>query len=220
LAPRRFSRAALDALRRDVGSLVWNAEYQGVPRAPEGDRFKRGWFPIVEASPEVMARVRYWDKAATEGGGKFSAGVLIGRSAERQTFIEDVARGQWSTGHRRAAMLQTAQLDAARYGNTVRIYIEQEPGSSGKDSVDDEIRMLGAFPVHADRPTGDKDTRLEPFRAQAEGGNVKLVRGTWNQQAYIEEMCAIPNGTFRDQADATAGGYNKLASVLDGKLVY
>ncbi len=209
LAPRRFSRAALDALRRDVGSLVWNAEYQGVPRAPEGNRFKRNWFKIVDVAPAHMPHVRYWDKAATEGGGKFSAGVLIGRTAGI-TYIEDVVRGQWSTGNRRAAMSQTASADKLKYNNTVKIYIEQEPGSSGKDSVDDEITLLAEYPTHADRPTGDKDTRLEPFVAQAEAGNVRLVRGMWNQ-AYIEEMCAVPNGAFRDQADATAGGYNKLA---------
>ena len=219
LSPRRFSSESLGAIKRDVGSLVWNGEYQGSPRAPEGNRFKREWFKIVDAAPELMTRIRYWDKASTEGGGKFSAGVLIGRTPERQVFIEHVARGQWSTGHRRSVMLQTAQLDAERFGNTVHIYIEQEPGSSGKDSVDDEILLLGAYPVHADRPTGDKDTRLEPFVAQAEAGNVRLVRGAWNA-AYIDEMCAIPSGTYRDQADATAGGYNKLARELTGKLVY
>lgn len=219
LAPHRFSVEALAAIKRDVGSLVWNAEYQGSPRAPEGNRFKREWFKIIDAAPELMTRIRYWDKAATEGGGKFSAGVLIGRTPERQVLIEHVARGQWSTGHRRSVMLQTAQLDAERFGNTAHIYIEQEPGSSGKDSVDDEILLLSEYPVHADRPTGDKDTRLEPFVAQAEAGNVRLVRGAWNA-AYIDEMCAIPSGTYRDQADATAGGYNKLARELTGKLVY
>ena len=29
--------------------------------------------------------------------------------------------------------------------------------------------------------------------------------------AFIDEMCAVPNGVYRDQADATGGAYNKLA---------
>ena len=73
--------------------------------------------------------------------------------------------------------------------------------------------------IHADRVTGDKDVRIEPFAAQAEAGNVKLVRGPWNG-AYVDEMCAVPTGAFRDQADATAGGFNKLPAVLDGRLFY
>lgn len=219
LCPRRFSANALASLKRDVGSLAWMSEYQGSPRAPEGNRFKRAWFKIVEAAPAEAERVRYWDKAGTEGAGCYTAGVLLARGSDRTIYVEHVARGQWSTGNRRAVMRQTAELDRQRHANTARVFIEQEPGSSGLDSVQDEIRMLGEFPVYADRPTGDKDVRLEPFAAQAEAGNVVLVRGEWNQ-AYIDEMCAVPNGTYRDQADATAGAYNKLASALDGQLFW
>jgi len=59
LCPKRFSRSALEELRRDVGPVAWAAEYQGVPRAPEGNRFKRHWFPIVDAAPAMARRVRY-----------------------------------------------------------------------------------------------------------------------------------------------------------------
>jgi len=58
--------------------------------------------------------------------------------------------------------------------------------------------------------TGEKSTRWEPVIAQMQAGNVKLVRGTWIQR-YIDELTAIPNGTFKDQMDATAGGFNRLA---------
>lgn len=212
LAPSRFSRKAMLETKGDVGALVWAGEYQGAPTLPEGNRFKREWFQIVDGAPARAQRVRYWDKAATEGGGAYSSGVLLAR-ARGETYVEDVARGQWSTGNRRDVMLQTAQLDRQRYGH-VLTYIEQEPGSSGKDSVNDEIRMLAGFAVYPDRPTGDKDIRLEPFAAQAEARNVILVRGSWNG-AYIEELCAIPNGTYRDQADATAGAFNKLTAGSD-----
>lgn len=206
LSPARFSLAELEGIQRDVGSLVWNAEYQGAPTAREGNRFKRQWFPIMEAAPaDVVARVRYWDKAATLGG-KRTAGVRMARTRQGRFIIEHVVCGQWTTLERRQVMLQTAQLD----GRGVKVYIEQEPGSSGLDSVSDEIRLLAGFAVQADKPTGDKDTRLEPFAAQAEAGNVALVRGDWNG-LYIEEMVSIPNGLYRDQADATAGGFNKLA---------
>jgi hypothetical protein len=68
---------------------------------------------------------------------------------------------------------------------------------------------LAGYPIYEDLPSGDKDTRLEPFAAQAEAGNVRLVRGSWNA-AYIEELCSIPNGKYRDQADGTSGAFNKL----------
>src|SRR5690606_29792931 len=44
LAPNRFSRAALDLLKRDVGPYAWAAQYDGVPRPAEGGLFKRSYF--------------------------------------------------------------------------------------------------------------------------------------------------------------------------------
>lgn len=210
LAPRRYSRTALKALQSDVGSVAWAAEYQGVPRAPEGNRIKREWFRLVDAVPAGSARVRYWDKAGTEGGGAFTAGVLLAKK-DGITYVEDVVRGQWSAFQRETVMKQTAQLDAQRYGSStaVSIWIEQEPGSGGKESAQSTIRNLSGFNIHADIPSGGKDVRLEPFAAQAEAGNVRLLRGAWNGD-YIEEMVSIPHGTYRDQGDATAGAFNKL----------
>ncbi len=209
LAPSRFSIAALADLKTDVGSLAWNAEYQGVPRQPEGNRFKRDWFEKVAEAPFYARRIRYWDKAATEGGGSATAGVLIAFDPQTDNcYIEDVVVGHWSSYNREEQILKTAIRDGQAYvgqGNkSVKIYVEQEPGSGGKDSVDATIRKLVGFVVRPDRPTGDKDTRLEPFAAYAEAGRVKIVAGEWNA-SWIEQMTSIPHSKLRDQADATAG---------------
>jgi predicted phage terminase large subunit-like protein len=211
LCPRRFSKPALLALQKDVGTLGWQSEYQGCPRAAEGNRFKRQYFTIINAVPANIKRwVRYWDKAtSTSADACFTAGALLGITEDKQVIIADMVHGRWSSGERRAVMRQTAETDRQQFGH-VQIEIEQEPGSSGLDSVQDEIKILSGFAVHPDRPSGNKDVRLEPFAAQAEAGNVKLVQGAWNS-AYIEEMCAIPNGKYRDQGDATSGAYNKAA---------
>ena len=47
---------------------------------PEGVMFHRDWFCVVEQRPGCAQRVRYWDKAATAGGGARTAGVLIART--------------------------------------------------------------------------------------------------------------------------------------------
>ena len=205
LCPRRFSRNALEQIRRDVGSMAWFAEYQGVPRAPEGNRFKRSWFPLVDAAPAQADRVRYWDKAGTAGGGAYTAGVRLSMH-DGLFYVEDVVRGQWSAGERERVILQTAQMD----GMECRQIVEQEPGSGGKESAEATIRNLAGFSVYADKVTGDKDVRLEPLAAQAEAGNLRVIRGYWNA-AYIDEMCAIPAGQYRDQGDASAGAFNHLA---------
>lgn len=225
LCPQLYSKEALGILRRAVGSQMWTAGYQGAPRAAEGNRFKRWMFPIVEETPVIARRVRYWDKAGTKDGGKATAGVLVARGADGVVSIESVISGHWSAGEREAVIKQTAQLDAQQFGRGVETWMEQEPGSGGKESAESTIKNLAGYPVHADKVTGDKDVRLEPFLAQAEAGNVRLKQGEWNGP-YIEQMCAIPNGIERDAADATGGGFNMLMggapqagpSVLAGKV--
>lgn len=212
LSPSRYSRGELALIKRDVGSLVFAAEYQGAPTAAEGTLVKRAWLPIVNAAPsQVLGKLRYWDKAAsTKASAKFTAGVKVSYSVEGIVYVEDAKRGQWSTNDRRIIVKQTAQMD----GIEVVIGIEQEPGSSGLDSVQDDIRLLAGYAAFADRPSGDKDTRLLPFAAQAEAGNVRLVAGAWNE-AFIDELCAIPNGRYRDQADAVAAGFNRLMELIE-----
>ena len=39
---------------------------------------------------------------------------------------------------------------------------------------------------------------------------MRVVRGAWNQ-AYLEELCAFPLGSFADRVDASSGAFNKLS---------
>lgn len=206
LWPERYDADALDTIRRERGSHWWTAMYQQQPTAREGGFFKRHWLEIVDVAPaEAISRVRYWDKAATEGGGDYTCGVRMSNTAEGVFYIENVIRGQLSSGAVREIVKQTAQLD----GQAVRVYMEQEPGSSGKDVVADYRRLLTGFAFRGIPATGSKEVRADPLAAQAEGGNVKLMRGPWNE-AFIDELCSFPLGAHDDQVDAASGAFNAL----------
>src|SRR5262249_52470356 len=88
-------------------------------------------------------------------------------------------------------------------------WVEQEPGSGGKESAAATIRRLRGYAIYADRVTGSKAVRVSPFAAQCEAGNVRLVAGPWNA-AYLDELCLFPYGTHDDQVDASSGAFNKL----------
>jgi predicted phage terminase large subunit-like protein len=193
-----------------------------------GLMFQRHWFGFVERSPKEASRVRYWDKAATPEGGSYTAGVLMAKTADGEIYVEDVRKGQWSWRDRNKIMLQTAAEDGRRHGNQVHVYVEQEPGSGGKESAQQTVRLLGGFPVFIDVVRGKvvksqgkeklpgeaKVVRAQPFVGQCEAGNVKLVRAGWNDD-YLTELCAFPEYRYSDQVDASSGAYNKLAKVID-----
>jgi predicted phage terminase large subunit-like protein len=56
---------------------------------------------------------------------------------------------------------------------------------------------------------GTKERRADPFAAQCEHGLVKLVEGAWNR-AFIDELCAFPNGAHDDQVDAASAAFRAL----------
>jgi predicted phage terminase large subunit-like protein len=183
-------------------------------RPAAGLVFNRAWFEIVRAAPAQLTKVRAWDKASTSGAGDWSAGVLIGRSLEGLYYVLDVVRGQWSAGERNQVMQQTALSD----GPDVAIWVEQEPGSGGKESAEISLRQLAGYAVHAERVTGDKLSRAQAFSAQCEARNVKLVLNPGRDWIgpFLDELHAFPTGAFDDQVDSTSLGFNKLAlSAID-----
>jgi predicted phage terminase large subunit-like protein len=192
----------------------------------EGLIFRAEWFQHASVVPRIGDRVRYWDRAASHGSGKYTAGVLMSRTPEGLFYIEDVKRGQWNAHERDKIIVETAHADAKRYGNEVLIYAEQEGGSAGKEISEQFIRKLAGFPVYRDIVSGKrhrmvdkvelpgeaKVVRAMPLAAQATAGNVYIVDGAWNDE-FILEMTGFPDYAFSDQVDGTSGAFNKLASL-------
>jgi predicted phage terminase large subunit-like protein len=121
-------------------------------------------------------------------------------------------RGQWSALEREQQIKQWAQRDREQLkAGTYEIGVEQEPGSGGKESAEATLRMLSGYRVYADKVTGAKEVRAEPFAAQVQGGNVYLLPGEWHY-AFLDECESFPNGRFKDQVDAAAGAFTRLTS--------
>lgn len=206
LWPEKYPVTRLLQIARAIFARAFAALYQQRPVPATGNMFPAGCFPIVDAAPVGIPRVRYWDKAGTEGGGAYSAGTLMSRGYDGTYYIEDVVRGQWGSTRRNDVMRQTALLD----GVGTHVWIEQEPGSGGKESAEISVKLLAGFVVYIERVTGDKETRATPLSAQAGAGNVKLVRGVWNKD-FLGEAVMFPGSKYKDQIDAAGGAFNKLA---------
>lgn len=174
-----------------------------------GSKFRREWFEIVDAAPAEARRARYWDLAATEPKpGKdpdWTAGALLAEK-EGVFYIIDIRRTRQTPRHVEALIKQTAELD----GRAVDVYMEQEPGSSGVNTIDHyRRRILLGFTFRGNKTTGSKEIRANPLSAAAEAGNVKLVRGPWIND-FLDEAEAFPGGSHDDQVDAASGAFEML----------
>ncbi len=119
---------------------------------------------------------------------------------------------RWAAHERNATIKQTAALDRQRCGD-VSIHIEQAPGLS-KEPTEDLVRQLAGYSVYADKVMRDKVSRAEPFQAQAQAGNVRLLDADW-LGSYLDELCSFPTGAHDDVVDATSGAFNELAALID-----
>ncbi len=71
--------------------------------------------------------------------------------------------------------------------------------------------MLVGFSAKATPESGDKVTRFSPFSAQAEAGNVLVLRGPWNE-AWFSSLEGFPDAAHDDDADGTSRAFNALIS--------
>jgi len=207
--PERMGIDDLAQQRSTLGEVGFAGQYQQRPMPRGGGMFPVDRFGITQHRPapdQIQASVRFWDKAGSiTKHAAFTAGVLMHRLKDGSYIVTDVVRGQWSAGEREKRIRQTAEMD----GTSVKVWVEQEPGSGGKESAESTIRNLSGYSVHAERVTGDKESRAEPYSAQVEGGNVWLVQSDWNRD-FVKEHETFPAGAYKDQVDAAAGAFAKL----------
>lgn len=205
----RFPRAVVDRDKKVMGSMAVAGQFQQRPAPRGGAFFEWEKLEIVDAAPRMQKIVRFWDKAGTDGGGAWTAGVKMGYAVDGLWYVLDVVRGQWAAPARERAIKMTASMD----GLEVDIWIEQEPGSGGKESAESTVMNLGGYTIRSERATGEKTIRAEPLSVQVEAGNVRVVKGDWNKE-YIDEVKTFPVGKYKDQVDASSGAFNKL--MIDG----
>lgn len=205
LFPERFSRETVDRDKKVMGAMAVAGQFQQRPAPRSGGFFDWEKIGTVKALPEIRQWVRYWDKAGTDGGGAYTAGVLMGKGADGNYYVKDVVRGQWAASKRENVIKSTAERD----GVDVSIWIEQEPGSGGKESAESTVKNLAGYNIKSERATGDKAVRAEPYSVQVEAGNVYVLEAEWNQ-AFIDEHKTFPVGKYKDQIDASGGAFNKL----------
>jgi predicted phage terminase large subunit-like protein len=182
-------------------------------RPSAGLYFKRSYFEIIDAAPATTKRVRCWDLAATAAeDGKdpdWTVGMKASRDLSGIIYIEHVERMRESPEKVERAIINTAGSDGAE----TRIRLPEDPGQAGKSQARHLIRRLVGYTVKSKRVTGSKVTRAAPASSQAEAGNIKLVRGQWNEAFLAEAENFPPTGNGHDdQIDALSDCVEELSA--------
>ena len=178
-------------------------------RPAAGMYFKRSWLPeFLDAAPVDAHWCRGWDLASTvktaENDPDWTCGTLIGMTPDKRIIVADHLYDRLSPNGVERLMRATAETD----GHRVEIDFPQDPGQAGKSQAAALSKMLMGYSVHHSPETGDKETRFSPFSAQAEAGNVYVVRGPWNER-WITSLENFPE-SGKDDADSTSRAFTRL----------
>lgn len=181
-------------------------------RATAGMYFKRSDVEVVDALPKLKKQVRAWDQAGSiakkdSDDPDYTAGVLMAQGEDDYYYICDVERFRAEGSQVDKRIGNIASFDTKK----VRIRLAQDPGQAGKRQAKSQITQLAGYTVRAKPVTGDKETRAKPLSSQWEAGNIKILRGEWND-AFLNEMENFPCAAHDDQVDAAADAFDELTS--------
>ena len=184
-------------------------------RPAAGLYFKREWCILVDQAPAELEVVRYWDLAATEkttfNDPDWTVGIKLGRDRNGGYWLLDMVQVRLNPGDVEELLLDTATQD----GKGVRIGFGKDPGQAGKSQALHLVRALSGFTVVPAPESGDKLTRFGPFSSQCRAGNVKILRGSWNEDLF-RVLEGFPDLAHDDVVDASAGALEMLTPQMKG----
>jgi predicted phage terminase large subunit-like protein len=183
-------------------------------RASAGTLFRKDWFPIVDAIPSGWVSVcRFWDRAATRPSEEnkdpdWTRGLKVYKYPDGRFLVADLR----STRDTPAQVENLIKNTASHDGHTVSIRCQRDPGSAGVSEAEHFVRMLQGYDVSTAAFSKDKVTRAKPASAQAEVGNIWVLRSPWNNDFFAElENFGEDSGGHDDIVDTLSGAFNELS---------
>ena len=228
LWPDYWTAEKLAAKRLDLGSAVFDLQYQNDPAGMGGNIFKREWFRYVDSLPgDVGRRVGVDLASSTSERSDYTAVGEVAEDREGNLYIcgsyaerLDEGHRQWLTG------MRDGKPDTGSFGESPRLLWPLgilPPGFAGASGHPEAPRSLTSLnieavahqntfvkevlsqtrlPATAVYPDKDKVTRARTLAARYEAGKVFHLRGGPGMDAYEHEAVAFPNAEHDDRVDA------------------
>lgn len=242
LRPRRFGPKEVEEAKSPsgLGRKTYAAVYQQKPMDDEGNMFLRRWFDdriLTHFPADVYNWIRTVDLACTEKNAKnadpdWTASSLTGTSNQYPFVIGDVRRVREEQPGVDRFMVETSNLDFARFNKWIPSYIEAVAGFKAvvqhMMNAKDVMRGRPCFPMYI--PAGfNKRARAVTLQSCAEGRGVWMVQGKWIPE-FLEELCTFGGldekgneyseytTTHDDMVDSVTAGYNRHYADGGGQL--
>jgi predicted phage terminase large subunit-like protein len=207
LWPEFWSLGELTALRDELPSSKWNAQYQQNPTAEEGAIVKREWWKIweKEKAPSCEFIIQSWDTAFTKGErNDYSACTTWGvfYLNEDETDVNIILLDAFQ---KRMEFPELKEKAHAHYLDWEPDAFIVEAKAAGAPLIF-ELRKMG-IPVSEYTPSrgNDKFVRINSVADLFQSGKVWAPDTRWARE-LIENMAAFPNADHDDLTDSAVQG--------------
>jgi predicted phage terminase large subunit-like protein len=209
LSPEREPLEVLDALKQQIGSYAFSAQYQQSPAPPEGAMIKRAWVQRYTDLPPESERaliMQSWDTASKGGPENDWSVCTTWVVARRQRwYLVDVWRGRADY----PALKSRVEKQAKKWG--ARRVLVEDAGAGIALVQELRGRVAGIIAV---KPEGDKVTRMSVASALFEAGQVFLPeRAPWLPDLE-DELFSFPGSRHDDQCDSISQALFKKPSFI------
>ena len=198
LSPEREPLHVLEALKLQIGSDAFSAQYQQAPAPPGGAMVKRHWVRRYDKElpplDEQLMTVQSWDIACKGGpDNDWSVCTTWILTRRKRWYLLDVWRQRVDYPALKAAALSLAKQWGAR-----RVLVEDAvTGTALVQELREKIPGIIAV-----KPVGDKVSRMAVASAKLEAGQVFLPqRADWLPDLEAE-LFAFPGARHDDQCDS------------------
>jgi phage terminase large subunit-like protein len=232
LFPERYTKEDIENLRMELGGRWFEAMFQQNPHGDEGsvidiEDFKlitkeeyANWQRDAINEPNNFKIARWWDMASTKNAGDYtSAPRMLLNIKTQETVIDDMVRGQFGPAKAEAIFKTTSAIDLRTYPQSIRIGMEEEPGSSGKYSIRhfqdilNEVDNSARIAHESAATKGSKMLNAQPYLAHIETRRAGILESGWNQD-FLDEFEQFPEGPHDDQVDGSSGAYRLCKNLI------
>jgi predicted phage terminase large subunit-like protein len=211
LHAEREPKSILDAIKAQLGSDTFSAQYQQRPVPPGGAMIKRAWPRRFEYAPPRSSSqvIQSWDTASKEGGQNDFSVCTSWMVHEKKYYLIDVLRGRFDYPTLRSRAIAHAE---AHDPDTILV---EDTGVGTALAVELKEAGLSAVPI---KPERDKITRMSVQSGKFEAGLVLFpYRAPW--LADLEtELFSFPHGRHDDQVDSISQALGCNGSSYDASL--
>ena len=204
LWPERYSKEKMESIRRTVGEVAWNSQYQQEPVNPEDQEFRREWFRYFEEK-ELEGMDEYsmaidlatGDKEVRNGDDNVIA--VGGRKRGRQElWVPEIVGGKWNPMELCEHVFRMNKIyrpnviliEKNGYQQTFRFWLEEESRKRGI-----------VLPIRTVAHTSSKGSRIRGLLPLFRLGLLKTREGFMKLES---QLLNFPQDTHDDFCDVVA----------------